>query len=128
MKRYCVQVIGPNPIRYRGLLAADVRSAIIKAEDRHQAVGYPFTGNRFEVVSSHTVVCGSVGDSEIDTVHMVGFTDLQLAEIEAALRDRIGFLEARVDVAQYGKPTPALRAYKTHLAHTRAALDLVGKA
>ena len=123
MKSYQVRVTGVIPSRYRGLLGASEQEAIEKAQTRHKAAGLPVDGHIFAVASSFTVI-GPVVESDADTTHALALTDGQLAEIEAALLDRIDYLTARLNMAQRRR-SPAQALYQVHLKAARSALDLV---
>jgi len=123
MKSYQVRVTGVIPGRYRGLLGASEAEAIEKAQTRHKTAGFPVEGHIFAVASSFTVI-GSVVESDADTTHAVAMTDGQLAEIEAALRERIDYITARLSMAQR-RPSPAEPLYQAHLKAARSALELV---
>jgi hypothetical protein len=123
MKSYQVRVTGFIPGRYRGLLGASELEAVEKARARHKAAGFPIEGHIFAVASSFTVI-GPVMESDADTTHAVALTDGQLAEVEAALRERIDYLTARLNMAQR-RPSPAEPLYQAHLKAARSALDLV---
>jgi hypothetical protein len=123
MKSYQVRVTGVIPGRYRGLLGASEHEAVEKAQTRHKAAGFPVDGHIFAVASSFTVI-GPVVESDVDTTHALALTDGQLAEVEAALLDRIDYLTARLNMAQR-RPSPAQALYQAHLKAARSALDLV---
>lgn len=123
MKLYQVQVTGNNPARYRGLTGSAEREAIEKAQRRHQARGFLLEGSKFSVTSSFTVI-GSVVESDADTTHPVALNDGQLAEIEAALRERIVHIEALLNVAKH-RCSPGLSMYQVQLKAANSALDAV---
>jgi hypothetical protein len=123
MKLCQVKVIGPNPGRYRGLTGANDQEVIEKAKVRHAAAGFPVEGHQFSVTSALTVV-GAVAESDPDTTHPVFLTDAQLAEVEAALSDRIGWLRGRVAIAEK-RPSPALPTYQVQLQAAQSAFDSV---
>ena len=123
MKSYQVRVTGVISGRYRGLLGASEHEAIEKAQTRHKAAGFPVEGHIFAVASSLTVI-GPVVESDADTTHALALTDGQLAEVEAALRERIDYLAARLNMAQR-HPSLAQTLYQAHLEAARSTLDLV---
>lgn len=123
MKLCQVQVTGANPGRYRGLIGANDQEAINKAAQRHAAAGFPIKGHQFSVTSSFTVV-GPVVESDADTTHSLALNDGQLAEIEAALRDRVLYLEARIASALH-RAGPGWRVYQVQLDAARSSLDAV---
>ena len=123
MKLYQVRVTGIIPARYRGLLAANELEAIEEAQSRHKAAGWPLEGHVFAVASSFTVI-GPMVESDADTTHALAMTDSHLAEVEAALLERIDYLAARLSMAQRS-PSPAQALYQAHLKAARSALDLV---
>jgi hypothetical protein len=123
MKLYQVQVIGPNPGRYRGLIGAGEGEAIEKAQLRHKAAGFSLEGNKF-IPNSGLTVIGPVVESDAHTTHQVALTDSELAEIEGALLDRVAYLKSRIDVAKH-RPSPALPMYQVQLKAAKSALDAV---
>lgn len=124
MKLYIVQAIGPNPARYRGLIGTNDAQAIIKAQERHVAAGFPLDGHQFKITASYQIICNSVTEQPADAQHELHLTDSQLAEIEIALLERIALLEERI-TGPSARHWPGLPAHQQQLKHARAALALV---
>lgn len=124
MKLYRIRVTGPHPARYRGLISDSDAKAIIKAQERHVAAGFPLPGHTFKITHSYLVVCSSAHQLPADSQHELHADDGHLAEIEMALLERIDLLERRVAGATERR-SPALPAYQQHLHKTKAALVLV---
>jgi hypothetical protein len=124
MKLYRIQVLGPHPARYRGLIADSDAKAIIKAQDRHVAAGFPLLGHTFQVTDSYLVVFSSAHQLPADTQHELHVDDSHLAEIEMALLERIDLLEQKVAGAKE-RVSPVLPAYQQHLRKSKDALALV---
>lgn len=128
MKLYQVLATGPNRMRHRGVVASSAEEAIEKAQRRHRQAGYYVSEHSFKIVSSHTIVCGSVVDHE-DAPHALALDDAHLGEIEAALLDRIATLLACVSRTKgIERNTPSFRTQMKRLELAQAALNQVERA
>lgn len=124
MKLYRIQAIGPHPARYRGLIANTDAAAIIKAQDRHIAAGFPLVGHTFKITDNYPIECSSGEPEPVEHQHSLQVDDGHLAEIEMALLERVDLLERRVAGA-LERRSPALPSFQQHLRKTRSALVLV---
>lgn len=59
MNLYRIQVTGPAPALYRGIVGTNDAQAIVKAQSRHQTAGYTLAGHQFHVTECRIIVCGS---------------------------------------------------------------------